>query len=67
LQLTAFGARDRAHFESFCSAPRRQLKRNTLGSSPVMSVPNFNVVGISVYTALLHWSQEKLTPRSNAA
>ncbi len=31
LQLTAFGARDRAHFDSFRNAPRRQLKRNTLG------------------------------------
>jgi len=31
LQLTAFGARDRVHFDSFCAAPRPQLKRNTLG------------------------------------
>ncbi len=32
LQLTAFGARDRAFFEVvLCGAPRRQLKRNTLG------------------------------------
>ena len=32
LQLTAFGARDRGFFEVvLCSAPRRQLKRNTLG------------------------------------
>jgi len=32
LQLTAFGARDRAFFEVILeSAPRRQLKRNTLG------------------------------------
>jgi len=33
LQLTAFGARDRAFFEALlCRAPRRQLKRNTLGA-----------------------------------
>jgi len=32
LQLTAFGARDRAFFEiSLRRAPWRQLKRNTLG------------------------------------
>ncbi len=32
LQLTAFGARDRAFFEAILwSAPRRQLKRNPLG------------------------------------
>src|SRR6266511_2530200 len=31
LQLTAFGARDRAFFDVvLCRAPRRQLKRNTL-------------------------------------
>jgi len=31
LQLTAFGARDRAFFEGVLwSAPRRQLKRSTL-------------------------------------
>src|SRR6266496_654289 len=34
LQLTAFGARDRAFFDSFCGAPRRQLKRRTLGGAP---------------------------------
>ncbi len=34
LQLTAFGARDRAHFDSFRNAPRRQLKRNTFVSRP---------------------------------
>jgi hypothetical protein len=34
LQLTAFGARDRAVFEVVVRrAPRRQLKRNTLGGS----------------------------------
>jgi hypothetical protein len=34
LQLTAFGARDRAFFEAVSwSAPRRQLKRNTLDGS----------------------------------
>jgi hypothetical protein len=31
LQLTAFGARDRAYFDAFRSAPRRQLKRVPLG------------------------------------
>ena len=32
LQLTAFGARDRCFFDVvLCRAPRRQLKRNTLG------------------------------------
>jgi len=31
LQLTAFGARDRRHFDSFRSAPRRQLKRRPFG------------------------------------
>jgi len=32
LQLTAFGARDRGFFEFIlCRAPRRQLKRKTLG------------------------------------
>jgi len=31
LQLTAFGARDRVHFDSFRGAPRRQLKRSTFG------------------------------------
>jgi len=31
LQLTAFGARDRGFFDSFRGAPRRQLKRKTLG------------------------------------
>ncbi len=32
LQLTAFGARDRGFFEAVLwSAPRRQLKRKTLG------------------------------------
>jgi hypothetical protein len=34
LQLTAFGARDHGYFDSLCSAPRRQLKRKTLGASP---------------------------------
>jgi len=33
LQLTAFGARDPGFFDSFCSAPRRQLKRRTLGAA----------------------------------
>jgi len=34
LQLTAFGARDRAFFEvMWWSAPRRQLKRSTLDGS----------------------------------
>jgi len=34
LQLTAFGARDRAFFEIIlCRAPRRQLKRSTLDGS----------------------------------
>jgi len=33
LQLTAFGARDRCFFEgTLCRAPRRQLKRSTLGA-----------------------------------
>ncbi len=36
LQLTAFGARDRAHFDTLRSAPRRQLKRRTLGRAPSM-------------------------------
>jgi hypothetical protein len=36
LQLTAFGARDRWHFGSFCGAPRRQLKRNTLGHAIIV-------------------------------
>ncbi len=32
LQLTAFGARDPSFFEVIqCNAPRRQLKRKTLG------------------------------------
>jgi hypothetical protein len=32
LQLTAFGAQDRWYFSALlCGAPRRQLKRNTLG------------------------------------
>jgi len=31
LQLTAFGARDRRYFDTFRSAPRRQLKRSTFG------------------------------------
>jgi hypothetical protein len=34
LQLTAFAARDRAVFDAiFWSAPRRQLKRGTLGAN----------------------------------
>jgi len=34
LQLTAFGARDRAFFEvSLCGAPRRQLKRESLNEA----------------------------------
>ncbi len=28
---TAFGARDRCYFDCSCGAPRRQLKRRTLG------------------------------------
>jgi len=34
LQLTAFGAQDRGYFGSFRGAPRRQLKRKTLGGPP---------------------------------
>jgi len=34
LQLTAFGARDHRYFDSFRSAPRRQLKRNPLDGTP---------------------------------
>src|SRR6266540_6026554 len=35
LQLTAFGARDRCYFSAiWWSAPRQQLKRNTLGQKP---------------------------------
>ncbi len=33
LQLTAFGARDRSFFDSFRSAPRRQLTRKPLDHS----------------------------------
>jgi len=36
LQLTAFGARDRVHFDSYRDAPRRQLKRRTLDGNPSM-------------------------------
>jgi len=44
LQLTAFGARDRAVFEAIlCRAPRRQLKRSTLGRSLITPTPNFKV------------------------
>jgi len=42
LQLTAFGARDRAYFDGILwSAPRRQLKRNTLdrAQSPTTRPP----------------------------
>jgi len=40
LQLTAFGARDRGFFDVIlCRAPRRQLKRNTLGGSQSTIVP----------------------------
>ncbi len=38
LQLTAVGARDRGFFEVILRrAPRRQLKRNTLGGRSVLS------------------------------
>jgi hypothetical protein len=43
LQLTAFGARDRVHFEAIvCRAPRRQLKRNPFGRWGTWSaIPRF--------------------------
>jgi hypothetical protein len=47
LQLTAFGARDRAFFEViWWSAPRRQLKRNTLARA-IESHTKYNAVFVS--------------------
>jgi hypothetical protein len=52
LQLTAFGARDHCYFGSFCGAPRRQLKRNTLG-------------GIQIERGLVH-EMQLMVMQSNA-
>jgi len=56
LQLTAFGARDRGFFEViWCCAPRRQLKRKTLGGVPSKPVPKSGstVIGICIHLSRL--------------
>jgi len=45
LQLTAFGARDHWYFDSFCGAPRRQLKRSTFGVQGTSLASLFDVYG----------------------
>src|SRR6266511_6135691 len=63
LQLTAFGARDRAFFEGVLwSAPRRQLKRSTFGGSHQCSQPCYT--GVCLFAGLLSVSSTVRLGRS---